>query len=164
MSPGIAAVRWVHVALRPRAFWAIWKAKLDFSEEPEFGARCRDLSESRPCGKDHLPLWGGGVSSLLSMFNPLRRDFWCFQPGLVSCQVLGRTQGKGGRQLRRPKSSHTRWKARHIAATHTLEKQHLDNRSHAMMHFCSLVLSLPVSNVGKLSPRSSSAEFERPAP
>eukprot|EP00069_Balaena_mysticetus_P015734 bmy_09323T0 len=60
VSPWIAAVRWVHVALRPRAFWAIWKAKLDFSEDPEFGARCRDLSESRPCGKDHLPLGRGG--------------------------------------------------------------------------------------------------------
>lgn len=165
-SPWVATVRWVHVALRPCAFGAIGKAKLDFSEEPECGARCRDLSESRPCGKDHLPLgvcvWGGLIPSL--NVQSIKKSVLVLPARAVSCQVLGRTQGKGGRRLRHPKSSHTRWKARHIAATHTLEKQRLDNRSHAMMHFCSLVLSLPVSNVGKLSPRSSSAEFERPAP
>ena len=80
------------MALRPHAFGAFCTAKLDFSEELEFGAHCRDLSEPRPCGKDY-------ISSLLSMFSPSRRDFWCFQPGFVSCQVPGRTQRKDGRHL-----------------------------------------------------------------
>lgn len=111
-------------------------------------------------------LWGCVCGGLIPSLNvqSIKKRVLVLPARAVSCQVLGRTQGKGGRRLRRPKSSHARWKARHIAATHTLEKQRLDNRSHAMMHFCSLVSSLPVSNVGKLSPRSSSAEFERPAP
>ena len=51
----MAIVRWVDVALRPHAFGAFCKAKLDFSEELEFGAHCKDLSESTPCGKDLIP-------------------------------------------------------------------------------------------------------------
>lgn len=58
---------------------------------------------------------GGGLIPSLNV-QSIKKRVLVLPARAVSCQVLGRTQGKGGRRLRRPKSSHARWKARHIAA------------------------------------------------